>query len=143
MRALLLLKRTCDGGNWLTASICLKTLAFVTDSHRKVGFIVLTPEMNETLRYPTESVSKDNQTPLVGLEVFHQLHCLNSIRKVVYGTDQYFNPFDRQDQIHLGSCCQPYNGRDNADLIQIIALITSVKYVESSCSHLFSKSSIF
>ena len=78
--------------------------AFGADSSDTVGFIALTPEMNKTLRYPTESVSEDNQTPLVGLEIFHQLHCLNSIRKVVYGSDQFFNPYDRQDQIHLGSC---------------------------------------
>jgi hypothetical protein len=64
--------------------------------------ISLSPEMNKTLKHPTEPASDEDNTPLVELDVFHQLHCLNSIRKIVYGTDQWFNPNDRQDQIHVG-----------------------------------------
>jgi hypothetical protein len=67
-----------------------------------VGFIALTPEMNKTLKYPTQPASETDDTPLVGLEVFHQLHCLNAIRKIVYGADPYFDPNNRQNQIHIG-----------------------------------------
>ncbi|KAI9764309.1 MAG: hypothetical protein M1840_008527 [Geoglossum simile] len=67
-----------------------------------VGMISLTPEMNKTLKHPTQPASKEDNTPLVQLDVFHQLHCLNSIRNIVYGTNPWYNPNDRQDQIHIG-----------------------------------------
>jgi hypothetical protein len=67
--------------------------------------IALTPEMNATLRYPTQPVSADDDTPLVQLDVFHQLHCLNAVRNIVYGTNKFYNPNDRQDQIHIGKGC--------------------------------------
>lgn len=33
-----------------------------------------------------------------------KLHCLNSIRQIVYGTNKWYNPEDRQDQIHIDHC---------------------------------------
>lgn len=69
-----------------------------------VGIISLTPEMNKTLKYPTQPTSKTDSTPLVQLDVFHQLHCLNAIRQVLYGTNVWYNPDDRQDQIHIDHC---------------------------------------
>jgi len=72
-----------------------------------VGMISLTPEMNKTLKHPTQPASKEDNTPLVQLDVFHQLHCLNSIRNIVYGTNVWYNPNDRQDQIHIGISSPP------------------------------------
>jgi hypothetical protein len=66
--------------------------------------ISLTPEMNKTLKHPTRPAGNGDDTPLVQLDVFHQLHCLNAIRNIVYGTNQWYNPNDRQDQIHVGRC---------------------------------------
>jgi hypothetical protein len=66
--------------------------------------ISLTPEMNKTLKHPTRPIGNGDDTPLVQLDVFHQLHCLNAIRNIVYGTNQWYNPNDRQDQIHVGRC---------------------------------------
>lgn len=60
--------------------------------------------MNKTLKYPTQPTSKTDSTPLVQLDVFHQLHCLNAIRQVLYGTNVWYNPDDRQDQIHIDHC---------------------------------------
>ena len=64
--------------------------------------LALTPEMNATLKHHTQPTSHEDETPLVELEVFHQLHCLNSIRKIVYGTNEWYDPDARQDQIHIG-----------------------------------------
>jgi hypothetical protein len=69
--------------------------------------ISLTPEMNKTLKHPTQPASKEDDTPLVQLDVFHQLHCLNAIRNIVYGTNAWYNPNDRQDQIHVGELFPP------------------------------------
>lgn len=68
----------------------------------EVGMISLTPEMNQTLRHPTRPMGDGDETPLIQLDVFHQLHCLNAIRNIVYGTNQWYDPNDRQDQIHIG-----------------------------------------
>ncbi|KAH0559382.1 hypothetical protein GP486_004106 [Trichoglossum hirsutum] len=43
--------------------------------------------MNKTLEHHTQPASEEDDTPLVELDVFHQLHCLNSIRNIVYGTN--------------------------------------------------------
>jgi hypothetical protein len=61
-----------------------------------VGLIGLTPEMNKTLRHLTQPVSDIDDTPLIGIDVFYQLHCLNAIRKIVYGTDLLYNPNNRE-----------------------------------------------
>jgi hypothetical protein len=66
--------------------------------------IALTPEMNATLEHPTQPVSEEDNTPLIQLDVFHQLHCLNAVRNIVYGTNKWYNPDDRQDQIHIDHC---------------------------------------
>jgi hypothetical protein len=52
-----------------------------------VGMITLNPEMNKALKHPTQPVSDEDDTPLVQLDVFHQLHCLNAIWNVIYGTN--------------------------------------------------------
>ncbi|KAH8591205.1 hypothetical protein B0O99DRAFT_675382 [Bisporella sp. PMI_857] len=69
-----------------------------------VGMIALTPEMNKTLKFPTQPKSKIDSTPIIQLDVFHQLHCLNAIRNIVYGTNIWYNSDDRQDQIHIDHC---------------------------------------
>lgn len=38
-----------------------------------VGMLALTPEMNATLRTPTQPASADDDTPLIQLDVFHQV----------------------------------------------------------------------
>ena len=35
--------------------------------------LALTPEMNATLRTPTQPASKEDDTPLIQLDVFHQV----------------------------------------------------------------------
>lgn len=66
--------------------------------------ISLTKEMNASLHRPTQPATEEDDTPLVQLDVFHQLHCLNAIRNVLYGTNPFYDPNDRQDQIHVGKC---------------------------------------
>ena len=61
-----------------------KEAAFGDCSILPVGFVVLTSDQNEELEYPTMNISTRDQRPLIQLDVFHQIHCLDSLRKAVY-----------------------------------------------------------
>ncbi|CAG7953747.1 unnamed protein product [Penicillium salamii] len=45
--------------------------------------------MLRALRQQTAPSSDEDSTPLIHLEVFHQLHCLNSLRRLVYNTSTF------------------------------------------------------
>lgn len=90
--------------------------------------------MNQTLKHPTLPKSHDDDTPLVSLDVFHQLHCLNAIRRIVYRADPYFDPDNVQDQIHLG-VFHILNAWPVLIYLQITALITYDRYILISLPH--------
>ena len=66
-----------------------------------VGFITLTPEQNEQLEMPTQNVSRSDHRPMIQLDVFHQLHCLDTLRKVAFGTYIWHDKV--ADLAHLGN----------------------------------------
>ncbi|KAI9702299.1 MAG: hypothetical protein M1820_006231 [Bogoriella megaspora] len=49
----------------------------------QIGVISLSEEENQALAVPSVKAGRTDQ-PLVYIEVFHQLHCLNYLRKLVY-----------------------------------------------------------
>jgi hypothetical protein len=53
------------------------------------------------LELPTENISPKDPRPMIQLDVFHQLHCLDNIRKVAYG-HYAWNIDDPAEQAHLG-----------------------------------------
>ena len=64
--------------------------------------MVLTPEQLDELEVSTENVSSKDPRPMIQLDVFHQLHCLDSIRKVAYG-HYAWSLDDPAEQAHLGT----------------------------------------
>jgi Mycotoxin biosynthesis protein UstYa len=102
-----------------------------------VGMISLTPEMNKTLKHPTQPASKEDNTPLVQLDVFHQLHCLNSIRNIVYGTNPWYNPDDRQDQIHIG--IHPLLAQPNQPSTNMFPTDHCLDYLRQVCTYSLQK----
>jgi len=53
-----------------------------------VGISGISPEEAEHLYEPTTHLPHDNRTYVVSLGVFHQLHCVNHLRKALY-PDEY------------------------------------------------------
>lgn len=67
-----------------------------------VGFVVLTPDQSEELEIPTMNISRKDPRPLIQLDVFHELHCLDSLRKSTYGTSPW-SLDGSQERAHLGT----------------------------------------
>ena len=66
-----------------------------------VGFLALPDEQTTALLFPSEPVSDEPNAPiLIQLEVFHQLHCLNAIRKLAYGITDLIP--GQQAEVHVG-----------------------------------------
>lgn len=72
--------------------------------------------MNATMKHATQAASKEDPRPLIQLDVFHQLHCLNAIRQILYGTNVWYNPDDRQDQIHVGKFPREFPKPSNTNI---------------------------
>ncbi|CZR55584.1 uncharacterized protein PAC_05472 [Phialocephala subalpina] len=67
-----------------------------------VGMYSLTPSEYKELDLDTAQVIKHPGQYLVTIEVFHQLHCLNYLRKAVYGTSSH-KESDHSKSMHLGN----------------------------------------
>ena len=70
-----------------------------------VGFYSLTPEENEQLPFPTAPPISNDTAPIVQIEVFHQLHCLDSLRKLIYGIHELGD--GKAARVHTGLSPQP------------------------------------
>lgn len=49
-----------------------------------VGISTITPEETKYLRTPTLHIPGQDDKYLIELDVFHSLHCLNDLRKLLY-----------------------------------------------------------
>ncbi|RAK74446.1 oxidase ustYa family protein [Aspergillus fijiensis CBS 313.89] len=76
-----------------------------------VGILALNPEQEASLLEPTMPATVNDSTALIQLDVFHQLHCLNSIRKYVYQPVDWRND-NTTDQaavkyiVHINHCIE-------------------------------------
>jgi hypothetical protein len=59
-----------------------------------VGLSGITPEEASKLYEPTAHLPHDNNTYVVTLGVFHQLHCVNHLRRALY-PDEYPELWER------------------------------------------------
>ncbi|OJJ47404.1 hypothetical protein ASPZODRAFT_16085 [Penicilliopsis zonata CBS 506.65] len=66
------------------------------------GIIALDDEMYKILGQTTEPSSATDDTPLIHLEVFHQLHCLNSLRRLIYNTSTFVTGVGAE--MHVDHC---------------------------------------
>ncbi|KAJ5569720.1 uncharacterized protein N7459_009150 [Penicillium hispanicum] len=66
------------------------------------GIIALDENMFEALGQETEPSSATDSTPLIHLEVFHQLHCLNSLRRLIYNTSTFTTGVNAE--MHMDHC---------------------------------------
>lgn len=57
--------------------------------------------MYQALGQKTEPASDTDSTPLIQLEVFHQLHCLNSLRRLIYNTSTFTKGVNAE--MHMGT----------------------------------------
>ena len=67
-----------------------------------MGVAALEPQQAKFLQVQTEKVSKSDPRPVIQLDVFHQLHCLDSVRKHAYGTNRWDVDKDPTEGRHLG-----------------------------------------
>ncbi|CRL21313.1 DNA-directed DNA polymerase, family B, conserved site [Penicillium camemberti] len=62
-----------------------------------------TPENNvKWFELLDEPASDTDSTPLIQLEVFHQLHCLNSLRRLIYNTSTFTKGVNAE--MHMDHC---------------------------------------
>ncbi|OJJ43567.1 hypothetical protein ASPZODRAFT_136025, partial [Penicilliopsis zonata CBS 506.65] len=66
------------------------------------GIIALDESMFKALDQETEPSSPTDNTPLIHLEVFHQLHCLNSLRRLIYNTSTFTTGINAE--MHMDHC---------------------------------------
>ncbi|KAJ5700684.1 hypothetical protein N7536_003697 [Penicillium majusculum] len=66
------------------------------------GIIALDDTMYQALGQKTEPASDTDSTPLIQLEVFHQLHCLNSLRRLIYNTSTFTKGVNAE--MHMDHC---------------------------------------
>ncbi|GFF57926.1 hypothetical protein IFM61392_05424 [Aspergillus lentulus] len=60
--------------------------------------------VNKTVPIP-DDLGYSSGYYLIGLDVFHQLHCLDMLRKVLWGVDMH-NPNDEEAMHHLDHCIE-------------------------------------
>ena len=61
---------------------------------------VLTDEEAAQLKHPTSRIYGDSGGYMIQIEVFHQLHCLNALRKLAYGIHELGT--GHTAQVHAG-----------------------------------------
>ncbi|KAL3420100.1 hypothetical protein PVAG01_08599 [Phlyctema vagabunda] len=69
-----------------------------------VGIMSLSEERARSLQIPTAKASDSDQTPLVQLDVFHQLHCLNALRKFVFAKPTREESDWSKELVHINHC---------------------------------------
>ncbi|KAJ5971858.1 uncharacterized protein N7479_001776 [Penicillium vulpinum] len=66
------------------------------------GIIALDDTMYQALGQETEPASDTDSTPLIQLEVFHQLHCLNSLRRLICNNSTFTTGVNAE--MHMDHC---------------------------------------
>lgn len=66
--------------------------------------VQITGEEAKGISRPTSKISKDPDYYITGLDVYHQLHCLNNIRKMVAAYNTTDGPLDKLQTMHKFHC---------------------------------------
>ncbi|KAM3067064.1 hypothetical protein ACMFMG_011737 [Clarireedia jacksonii] len=69
-----------------------------------VGIVALTLEQAHSLQMQTARASNTDKRPLIQLDVFHQLHCLDALRKFIFARDSQDHSGYTKGLVHINHC---------------------------------------